>query len=394
MICVIFGAGKIARGFIGHLLHLSGLPFVFVEKNDELADLINDRGRYTVNVLGAPERSTTVKNARALKFSDREEIASAIAGAELVFTAVGGKNLAEIAPFLAQGIELRAKAANPKSLNIITCENWKQPAKFLREEIGKIIAPGAAGYLKEHTGAAEAVVMRSAIEPDAEALALDPLAVNVQDYWELPVDASGIAGVIPDFPGLKLTHDFAGFLERKFYTYNAANATVSYIGVLLGHKKIADAAHDGRVLEILYGVYEETSAALSAKHNFPIEEQRAFAKTSLAKLQDRTIVDNIERNARDPIRKLGPDDRLVGSARLVLEHGLPPHNLATSIAAAIHYTEPADPFAHELEDMRNGEGVDAVLSNVCGLDPQGELGALVKKKIGELKKRGWILHER
>ena len=390
MICVIFGAGKIARGFIGHLLYLGGIPFVFVEKNDALAGLINDRGRYTVNVLGAPEKSATVQNARALKFCDREKIALAIAGAEFVFTAVGGKNLAEIAPFLAQGIELRAKAANPKSLNIITCENWKQPAKFLREEIGKTIAPEAAGYFAKHTGVAEAVVMRSAIEPDKAALALDPLAVNVQDYWELPVDASGIAGEIPDFFGLKLTHDFAGFLERKFYTYNAANATVSYIGALLGHIHIADAAHDARVLEILYGVYEETSAALAAKHNFPIEEQRTFAKTSLAKLQDRTIVDYIERNARDPIRKLGPDDRVVGSARLVLEHGLPPNNLATSIAAAIYYTEPTDPFARELEEMRKSEGIDAVLSNVCKLDPQGELGMLVKQKIEELKKRSWI----
>ena len=32
MKCVILGAGKIARGFIGHLLYLSEIPFTFVEK--------------------------------------------------------------------------------------------------------------------------------------------------------------------------------------------------------------------------------------------------------------------------------------------------------------------------------------------------------------------------
>ena len=41
MSCVIFGAGKIARGFIGHLLYLSDIPFVFVEKVDALCDLMN-----------------------------------------------------------------------------------------------------------------------------------------------------------------------------------------------------------------------------------------------------------------------------------------------------------------------------------------------------------------
>ena len=45
MSCVIFGAGKIARGFVGHLLYLSESPFVFVEKADALADLINERGK-------------------------------------------------------------------------------------------------------------------------------------------------------------------------------------------------------------------------------------------------------------------------------------------------------------------------------------------------------------
>lgn len=41
MSCVIFGAGKIARGFIGHLLYLSEIPFTFIEKSTELVDLIN-----------------------------------------------------------------------------------------------------------------------------------------------------------------------------------------------------------------------------------------------------------------------------------------------------------------------------------------------------------------
>lgn len=56
MSCVIFGAGKIARGFVGHLLYLSNIPFTFVEKADPLVDLINQRGQYTVNILGNPEK--------------------------------------------------------------------------------------------------------------------------------------------------------------------------------------------------------------------------------------------------------------------------------------------------------------------------------------------------
>ena len=388
MSCVIFGAGKIARGFIGHLLYLSGIEFTFVEKFDSLVDLINERGEYTVNILGNSEKNCVVKGVKALGFSDEEEISKAISEADAVFNAVGGKNLGEIVPFLTKGIEAKAKVGG--KLNIVTCENWKQPANILREGIENLISDDAKEYFENNVGITEAVIMRSAIESDAELLKKDPLIVNVQNFWELPVDSSRLKGNLPDIMGLKLIDEFTGFLERKFYTYNAANGTTSYVGALFGYEKIADAAHDERILKILDGVYQETAQALSLKHNFPLDEQLAFTLTSKNKLQDYTIVDFIERNARDPLRKLGPDDRLVGSARLVDSYGIKPENLCIAIAAAIYYVSESDEFANQLVQMRKEKGVDYILENVCKIDPNGSIGTLVKEKIEMLKAEGYI----
>ncbi len=390
MKCVILGAGKIARGFIGHLLYLSEIPFTFIEKSDALCDLLNERGQYTVHILGAPEKDCVVKGAKALKFSQMEEAVSAIAEADAVFTAVGGKNLGGIIDILNQGIEKRA--GEGKRLNIITCENWKLPAKIIRDALNEVISPDAAQYLQEKVGITEAVIMRSAIEADQAALEADPVCVNVQNFWELPVDKSRIVGDMPAMQGLKLMDEFTGFLERKFYTYNAANGTVSFVGALLGYQKLADAAHDERIIEILNGVYMETAQALSKKHLFPLDEQLAFTETSRRKLQDYTIVDFIERNARDPIRKLGPDDRLIGSARLVLEQGFMPENLCTAAAAAIYYNSPGDESAEQLKQMRETEGVEAVIEKVCKLEKDGVLGRLILEKVALLKEKGWI-HE-
>ncbi|MBQ8526705.1 MAG: hypothetical protein IJ460_08330 [Clostridia bacterium] len=388
MSCVIFGAGKIARGFIGHLLYLSNIDFVFVEKADALADLINERGEYTVNILGNSAENCVVKNAKALKFSQKEEIAQAIAQSDAVFNAVGGKNLGEIVPFLAAGIEAKAKQGG--FINFITCENWKKPADILRDGISAAISDNAREFFENNTGITEAVIMRSAIEADAELLKKDPLIVNVQNFWELPLDASRVKGSLPHIKGLKLVEEFTGFLERKFYTYNAANGTTSFVGALMGYEKIADAAHDEKILKILDGVYNETARALSVKHRIPFDDQWAFTRTSLNKLQDYTIVDFIERNARDPLRKLGPDDRLVGSARLVESCGIVPENLCIAIAAAIYYTNDSDEFAVKLGEMRTAQGIDYILENVCKLDPRGTIGMLVKEKINYLKSEGYI----
>ena len=391
MSCVIFGAGKIARGFIAHLLSLSDIDFVFVEKADALADLINEREQYTINILGAPEKNYVVKNAKALKFSQEKEITEAIAEADVVFDAVGGKNLQEIVPFYIKGIEKKAEKGG--YLNFVTCENWKEPAKILKEGVEAGIAPEAREYLDNYVGFTESVIMRSGIEAPKELLEKDPLIVNVQNYWHLPVDAARVKGSLPDIKYMEPLTGFAGFLERKFYTYNAANGTTSFVGALLGYKVLAEAAHDERILKILNGVYQETGKALSMKHGISLEEQMAFAKTSLNKLQDYTIVDSIERNARDPQRKLGKDDRLVGSARMVLSCGIRPENLCTAIACAIYYRNPEDSSAVALEKVVKEEGIDAVLEKICGIEPEGELGILIKEKIEKIKEWGWLKNE-
>lgn len=391
MSCVIFGAGKIARGFIAHLLSLSDIDFVFVEKADALADLINEREQYTINILGAPEKNYVVKNAKALKFSQEKEITEAIAEADVVFDAVGGKNLQEIVPFYIKGIEKKAEKGG--YLNFVTCENWKEPARILKEGVEAGIAPEAREYLDNYVGFTESVIMRSGIEAPKELLKKDPLIVNVQNYWHLPVDAARVKGSLPDIKYMEHLTGFAGFLERKFYTYNAANGTTSFVGALLGYEVLAEAAHDERILKILDGVYQETGKALSMKHGISLEEQMAFAKTSLNKLQDYTIVDSIERNARDPQRKLGKDDRLVGSARMVLSCGIRPENLCTAIACAIYYRNPEDSSAVALEKVVKEEGIDAVLEKICGIEPEGELGILIKEKIKKIKEWGWLKNE-
>ena len=391
MSCVIFGAGKIARGFIAHLLSLSDIDFVFVEKADALADLINERGQYTINILGAPEKNYVVKNAKALKFSQEKEITEAIAEADVVFDAVGGKNLQEIVPFYIKGIEKKAEKGG--YLNFVTCENWKEPARILKEGVEAGIAPEAREYLDNYVGFTESVIMRSGIEAPKELLKKDPLIINVQNYWHLPVDAARVKGSLPDIRYMEPLTGFAGFLERKFYTYNAANGTTSFVGALLGYKVLAEAAHDERILKILDGVYQETGKALSMKHGISLEEQMAFAKTSLNKLQDYTIVDSIERNARDPQRKLGKDDRLVGSARMVLSCGIRPENLCTAIACAVYYRNPEDSSAVALEKVVKEEGIDAVLEKICGIEPEGELGILIKDQIKKIKEWGWLKNE-
>jgi mannitol-1-phosphate 5-dehydrogenase len=233
-------------------------------------------------------------------------------------------------------------------------------------------------------GIAEATVLRSCIEPTAEQRAADPLAVQAQDYWELQIDAEALVQPLPPISGLKPVEKFRAALERKLFTYNAGNAAIAYLGVLRGHTYLSEAATDPLILEVAQGVYQESGAAVVARHGYTPQEQAAFAQGSLRKYQDATIVDPLERNVRDPLRKLGRHDRLIGPACLALEYGIRPYHLALAIGAALKYDNPQDPAAVKLQQMLANEGLDAVLVKVCEIEPQGELGRLVKERMPEL----------
>lgn len=379
---LIIGAGKIARGYVGHLVALAHKPLCFVDVNATVVGLLNQRGSYTVHILGNAEKSMRVTGLTALHSAD-PRVAQVAAAAELIFVSVGGPNLPAVAATLAPGLSAR-RVAGARPVNIVCCENWHRPAEMLRQALHDRLDAGNRAYLSASVGIAEATVLRSCIEPTAEQRAADPLAVQAQDYWELQIDAAALIEPLPPIAGLKPLEKFHAALERKLFTYNAGNAAISYLGVLRGHTFLSEAANDPLILEVAEGVYRESGAAICARHGYTPEGQAAFARQSLRKYQDVTIVDPLERNVRDPLRKLGRHDRLIGPACLALEYGIRPYNLALAIAAALAYANPQDAAAVRLQQMLRDDGLEAVLVNVCGIDADGELARLVKERLPEL----------
>jgi mannitol-1-phosphate 5-dehydrogenase len=374
------------------LLWKGGLSFQFIEYNPKVARLLNEKKSYTVRILGEQIQEDIVTGFEAWDYDALEHILTSIAtDTQTIFVSVGGKNIGSVAQVLQQALLLRMKSGNRNFLDIVLCENWIKPATILGDVLLSGMDDEFSTFVSNYIGITESVVMRSAIEPTADVLKKDPLAVNVQDFWYLPIDRTRLKGTLPNLPGLSLVDDFNGYLDRKFYTYNAANGSVSYLGYLRGYRFIADAARDPEIFAILEKVYEETGKALCEKHGFDYKKHMEFTRTSLDKLQNVHIVDYVERNARDPIRKLGPTDRLVGPARLVVNYGGRPEALATAIAAALYYDEPTDPIALQLKAIREEKGIPYILTTVCGLsDEETLLRSLVLEKVDLLKQKGWI----
>lgn len=375
---VVFSAGKIARGFIAHLLTLSGYHITFVEKNPDLVRSLRERGQYSVEIMGAPEKSITIGGFEVYQSDESEAIARAIENASVVFVSIGGPNLPQIAPLLAAGLLRRNKG-----INIILGENFFQPAQWLRQLIAEQLPPDRLKWFESEVGIVETMILRSTIEPTPEMKAKDPLSLKAQNAWEIPADKEAFVGSVPEIKGLVARENFQGGLIRKLFTYNCINAVVAYTGHLKGYALLSDAANDPEILALARAAYDESSEALCKRYGFDKQEQREFAEAAIRKYQNLEIVDPIERNTRDPLRKLARNDRLVGPACLALEYGKQPIALSQAIAAAFMYDCPSDPSSAALQRKVADLGVAAAVAEVCGLGKGSKLVELIVKSYRE-----------
>lgn len=389
MNALIIGAGRIGRGFVTELLVKNEVNITYVDYNQNLVEEMNKRGTYTIHVLGDEKKNTVVRDYKAYAIVDEAAVSRVWEAADFIFTAVGGKNLQTVAECIGKAFQ-NAKDAGQQKKNIVTCENWIEPARKLKAAILETLTKEEGTRFLAQVGVSEAVVMASGVSSPLGTVPENPIDTWVQDFWYLPIDKSRMIDKLPDWQYIQFINDFGNLLQQKLYTNNTSVALIAYLGFLKGHTYVADAANDPEIEVILDKAYQELSLALVHGLQIDKESQRLFCRRAKEKYQNREIIDLLTRIARDPIRKLQPMDRLIGPAKLALSVSVSPSALALAIAAALFYDDAADADAVKLREMRQKEGAEGILQKICGLEADDELYRLVIKSIDILRDKKWL----
>ena len=386
---VQFGAGNIGRGFTAQLFTESGYEVVFVDVVDEVVKLINHRRSYPIQIVGDNPQTVTISNVRAVHSSDREAVALEIADSSLVCTAVGVNVLKHVAPAIAMGIKLRADHGVTDPLNIIICENLLHASDFLRRSILESLPPQYESYVTQNIGFVESVVSRMVPVMTEEQQRQDPLMVVVEAYKKLPVAGMGFVGPIPDIVGFEPHDNFEAYVERKLFTHNCGHAIAAYLGYQRNYEYVWQSMGDPGVRRIVEKALAETGEALIKRHGFTQEEHQAHIDDLLNRFSNKALGDTVARVGRDPIRKLGHDDRLIGSANLALSYDITPTNVCLGTAAALAFDDFEDPAAVELQLLIHNRGLDHVFETICGISPDSALANLIREQTEVLKSGDW-----
>ncbi|MBN2324600.1 MAG: hypothetical protein JXQ30_12765 [Spirochaetes bacterium] len=373
---VVFGAGNIGRGFMGQLFWEIGYGIVFVDVNERLVGILNERKAYTLRILDAEtrkEKDVVIDGIRAFDPKNRNAVEEAVLSAAVICTAVGVENLQPVAGLLAEGVEARRRDGAPP-VDVYLCENSLHASEILKTAVFDRLKAETKRWAEENVGFIQTAVMRI-VPQTSEKSSTDPLLVVSDAYHRLPFDNRARRAPQPPIEGLRPVEDFKAEMTKKLYTYNLAHAALGYLGGLKGYRYIHESFDDGEIVSRVEDALSESMSALIARYpeNFEDGEEEFIVRDIKLRFSNPLIKDTVKRITRDPIRKLGPDERLIGSATLCLSCGIEPEGISLVCAAALLYGDPEDPAAAKLKRLLEEKGVGETLRAVSKLDPGGWL---------------------
>jgi mannitol-1-phosphate 5-dehydrogenase len=288
-----------------------------------------------VEVLDPNDPSDAVRLEQAVREAD--ELATAVPSVSLY--EAGGP--ASIAAVLARSLD----ASRPRVL--YAAENHNHAARLLTEAITRLRGGPAPRFqaLETVIGKMSGVVTDPA---EIESLGLASLvpgldrAVLVEAFNRILVSRVALPGFQRGIAVFEEKPDLLPFEEAKLYGHNAVHALLGYLGLHRGYTLMSEVLEDSELRELgVRAFLEESGGALRARHGasgealFTEAGYRDYALDLVRRMGNPFLRDHVARVCRDPRRKLGYDDRLVGTMRLALEAGIVPRLFAVGARAAL-----------------------------------------------------------
>ncbi len=269
------------------------------------------------------------------------------------------------------------RAAGAGALNIVCCDNLPHNGRTLRglvHEFAQARDASLAAYIDGNVAFPDTMVDRIVPATGAEDVAEAARLLGVDDRAVVCAEPFGQWVIEDRFvaprpawedAGAQIARDVAVYETMKLRLLNGSHSALAYLGFLMGHATIWQAAADpllgGYVAAMMRDEIVPTLAAP------PGVDLRAYCASLLARFTNRALPHRTQQVAMDGSQKL--PQRLLGTIRDRRRAGAPYARLALAVAAWIRYAsgrdeagrpiDVADPHAREFARLAATHGDNA-----------------------------------
>lgn len=358
---LILGAGAIGRGYLPWLFSPE-TEFIFVDKSEALINKMKSQKKYkTFRVRDGKYEGLTVDCSLAFASEDaalKTYLHEHKDNIDAIFINVGPRAVRNVL-----GLIQEVKAP------LVLSENDPQTAVFARKTLNRedvffavpdvITSNTAPSHLKE----------------------TDELAVVTED-GKMFVE-SGLKGVEGNFEFLSKEELLDQQWTAKLFLHNTPHCIAAYMGHLVGARYVHEAMMHPEVDRIVTGAMQEMLTSLKARWDIPHSFLDWYAQKELDRFRQQLLFDPIARVAREPLRKLELNGRLIGAAQICLSLGFVPYYILLGIASALLFDDPNDNDSH-VQFMRSSMSKKTFLTYVLGLRDTEALSMVLDVQLEQL----------
>ena len=379
---VHFGAGKIGRGFIAELLHDSGYEVIFGDVVDELVDLVNKEHEYPLFLIDHNYEEKIIDHVVAdSDIKNPEKLIDAMCEAEIITTSVMATNLPKVAPLITEGLKKRLKENKNKAI-VMACENAMMGTDILKKAMIE------TNILTEEELDSIAVFPNTAVDRMVfGGVHNGKEGIEVGDAYELVIEKNKLIDPNSEpIKGAEYVDDLMMYLQRKIYIINCGHAIAGYYGqVLKGYEIVQDSLRDPELIPQIREAMLESASALEKKYGFTHESLVDYMETMMVKrFTTPGVVDPISRVSREPIRKIAPNDRIMGPANNCEEYGLDNTYLLKGVACALKFKSDGDAQAEELQNFIKENGVEEAIVKYTGVEKGSRMFNVILEEYAKL----------
>ncbi|MEM5767410.1 MAG: hypothetical protein AAGU32_03850 [Bacillota bacterium] len=145
------------------------------------------------------------------------------------------------------------------------------------------------------------------------------------------------------------------------------------IGWQKGYTYIYECVADEAIWNIACSAMKETAKAFNKEYGISLQVLNEHIDDLLNRFANRSLGDTVERVGRDPLRKMGSNDRLIGAALYCMAQGTETDNVIQGIIAALKYDNMADDSVLMMQSIIYHCGINNFLKSYCDLEKKTAL---------------------
>jgi mannitol-1-phosphate 5-dehydrogenase len=359
---LIYGAWNIWRWFLADLWHQSWYSCVFVDVRNDIIEALNTQHAYNHRTVWAQWiHEKEIDSVRWIHWSNIQEVIQAINKTSLITTAVGKNALPYIIPTLQQWLLNRIKKWNHDDCMVTTIafKNIHWNTDYLKSLILQWLSSQDQKKIMDHVQFPNSLVDRIVPNYQWENI----LDVCVEDYYQIAIDGNAV-DTLPRLHWIQITKDLDALADQKLFTLNMGHALTAYLWNLSWATTIHDAIQNSTIHTIVHSTMREIGQLLEKKYPHTITQKahESYVSTTIERFKNHYLNDTIDRVARDPIRKLWPQDRLVSPFVELFDNNIPASFLGSWIASALLYQNNHDPQAIQLQSHIKNHWIENVIT--------------------------------